>query len=98
MQFDNGQLILDEAERSLLSAASMKEINPQYPAAYFIGSLAEMKLEAEEYIKQIELKQDRDKRDAMKIEITRLLIETVDSLTEKGYAAAEASGKSILWQ
>lgn len=98
MQFDDGYLILDEGERSLLSAVSMKDIDPQYPAAYFIGSLAQMKFEAEEYIKQIELKQDQDRRDALKIEITRHLIDTVDSLTEEGYAAAAASGKPVLWQ
>lgn len=98
MQFENGNLILDKAERTLLSAVSMKEIKEEYPAAYFVGSLAEMKAEAEQYIRQIELKQDQDKRDVLKIEIVQLLIETVDSLVEKGYEAAEVAGGSIRWQ
>lgn len=98
MQFENGNLILNDAERNLLSAVSMKEIKEEYPAAYFVGSLAEMKSEAELHIRQIELKQDQDKRDALKIEIIRLLIETVDRLTAKGYEAAEVAGDSIRWQ
>lgn len=98
MRFENGNLILDDAERYLLSTVSMKEIDSQYQAAYFVGSLAEMKAEAEQYLRQIELKQDQDRRDALKIEIIRLLIETVDALTEKGYEAAEAAGASIRWQ
>ncbi len=98
MRFENGNLILNDAERCLLSTVSMKEIDSQYQAAYFVGSLAEMKAEAEQYLRQIELKQDQDRRDALKIEIIRLLIETIDTLTEKGYEAAEEAGASIRWQ
>ncbi|MBU1776744.1 MAG: hypothetical protein KJ899_08895 [Gammaproteobacteria bacterium] len=98
MQFENGNLLLNDEERNLLSVVSMKEIKAEYPAAYFVGSLAEMKVEAEQYIRQIELKQDQDKRDSLKIEIVRLLIGTVDSLTEQGYEAAAAAGGSIRWQ
>lgn len=98
MQFENGFLVLDDGERSLLSAVSMKNINPQYPAAEFVGSMAEMKAEAEKYIKQIESKHDQDKRDSLKIGITRLLIETVDGLAAEGFDAAEAAGTPIQWQ
>ncbi len=98
MQFENGFLVLDDGERSLLSAVSMNDINPQYPAAEFVGSMAEMKAEAETYIKQIEIKQDLAQRDALKIEIIILLIETVDSLAAKGYEAAKAAGTPIQWQ
>ncbi len=98
MQFENGFLVLDADEIGLLSAVSMKYINPQYPAAEFVGSMAEMKAEAEKYIKQIEFKQYQDKRDALRIEVIRLLIETVDSLAAKGYDAAKAAGTPIQWQ
>ncbi|OIR08991.1 hypothetical protein GALL_89860 [mine drainage metagenome] len=98
MQFENGNLILDDAERSLLSAVSMKEIKVEYPAAYFVGSLVEMKAEAELYIRQIGLKQDQDRRDVLRIEIILLLIETLDCLAQKGYEAAEVAGNPIRWQ
>jgi hypothetical protein len=75
----------------------MKEIDAQYQATYFVGSLAEMKAEAERYKRQVELKQSLESRDALKIKIIRLLMETVDNLTEKAYEAAEAAGVSIRW-
>ncbi len=98
MQFKNGNLVLSDAEIKLFSNVTMKNIDPQYPAAYFIGSLAEIKFDAEEYLSQIQSKQIHDERDHLKTKIIHLLIETCDLLTEKGSEAVEAAGASIKWQ
>lgn len=98
MKYEKGNLILDDAETQFLSMIAMKKADREYPATEFIGSLVQMKDEAEKYIQQTEAKQDPDKNDPLRIEVTRLIIEMFDVLTQKGYEAAEAAGYSIRWQ
>jgi hypothetical protein len=98
MKYENGILILDDSEAQFLSMVAMKKADREYPATEFIGSLVEMKGEAEKYILETESKQDPDKNDSLRIEVTCLIIEMFDVLTQKGYEAAETAGHSIRWQ
>ena len=61
----------------------------EYSATEFIGSLIEMKVEAEKYIRETEAKQDPDRNDPSRIKVTRLIIEMFEVLTQKGYEAAK---------
>lgn len=98
MRYEKGTLILDDAETQFLSMVAMKKVDKQYTAAEFIGSLAEMKDEAEKYIRETEAKQNPDKNDPLRIEVTCLIIEMFDVLSRKGHEAVEAAGHSIRWQ
>lgn len=98
MKYENGILILDNDETQFLSMVAMKKVDREYPATEFIGSLVEMKDEAEKYIREIKAKQDPDKNDPLRIEVTRLIIEMFDVLNRKGHEAVEATGDSIRWQ
>ncbi len=98
MRYEKGILILDDAEIQFLSMITMKKADREYPAIEFIGSLVQMKDDAEKYIHQTEAKQDPDKNDPSRIEVTRLIIEMFDALTQKGYKAAKEAGVSIRWQ
>ena len=98
MRYEKGNLILDDAETQFLSMISMKKADREYPATEFIGSLIEMKGEVEKYIRETEAKQDPDKNDSLRIEVTCLIIEMFEQLTAKGYKAAEEAGVSIRWQ
>jgi hypothetical protein len=98
MRYEKGNLILDDAETQFLSMIAMKKADREYPAIEFIGSLVEMKGEAEKYIREAEAKQDPDKNDSLRIEVTCLIIEMFDVLSRKGYEAVEAAGDSIRWQ
>ena len=98
MKYEKGKLILDDAETQFLSMVAMKKADREYPATEFIGSLVEMKGEAEKYIWETEAKQDPDRNDPSRIEVTRLIIEMFDVLSRKGYEAVEAAGDSIRWQ
>lgn len=98
MRYEKGNLILDDADTQFLSMVAMKKADREYPATEFIGSLVQMKGEAEKYIRETEAKQDPDKNDSLRIEVTRLIIEMFEVLTQKAYAAAEMAGHSIRWQ
>lgn len=98
MIYDNGNLVLDEAEVRLLATFVMKEVDRQYPAIDFVRSMAEMKEEAEKHIIEIRSHRVKDKRDPLRIEIVRLLIDSIDKLTERGYEAAAIAGSSIRLQ
>ncbi len=54
MRYEKGKLILDDAETQFLSMITMKKTDREYPATEFIGSLIEMKGEAEKYIRETE--------------------------------------------
>ncbi len=98
MRYENGKLILDDAEIQFLSMIEMKKVVGEYRASEFIGALAEMKEEAEKYIQETEAKQDADINDQSRIEVVRMVIEMFDILAEKGREAVEEAGDSIRWQ
>ena len=98
MRYEKGNLILDDAETQFLSMISMKKADRGYPATEFIGSLVEMKGEAEKSIRETEAKQNPDRNDSSRIEVTRLIIEMFEVLTQKWYEAAKTAGYSIRWQ
>ena len=98
MRYEKGKLILEDGETKFLSMVAMKKVDREYPATEFIGSLVEMKGEAEKYILETEAKQDPDRNDPSRIEVARLVIEMFEVLTQKGDEAAEAGGHSIRWQ
>lgn len=50
MEYKNGLLILTDGEREILALATMNKVEAQYPASYFMGSMAEIKAGAEERI------------------------------------------------
>lgn len=97
MRYENGNLILDDVETEFLSMVAMKQVDCEYPASEFIASLAAMKDEAEEYIRETQAKQAPDKNDSKRIEITNLIIEWFDELANKGHKAVEAAGGSVRW-
>ena len=98
MRYEKANLILDDAETQFLSMIAMKKADREYPAIEFIGSLVQMKNEAEKYIHQTEATQDPGKNDPLRIEVIRLTIELFEQFTAKGYKAAEeAAGGSIRW-
>ena len=98
MRYANGNLILDDAETEILSMVAMKQADREYPAPEFISSLAEMEDEAEKYIRETKARQDPDKSDSLRIEVTNMIIEMFDELANKGHEAVEAAGGSIRWQ
>src|SRR3989338_1457889 len=71
MEYDEGNLILTEDERELLVFATMKEVEAQYPAPYFMGSLTEIKVEAEARIRLIQSRQDPVEGDQLRVSVLR---------------------------
>lgn len=98
MKYDKGNLILSEDERELLVFATMNEIDPQYPAPYFVGSMAEVKAEAEARIRLIQSKQDPVDGDQQRISVLRQLIDICGWMIERGLDAAEAANETIKLQ
>lgn len=98
MKYENGDLILSEEERALLALVTMNKIDAQYPASYFIGSMGEIKAEADEAIRHIQSKQDPDDRDTSRIEIIRHLLAVCDLMIEQGFDAAQAANSIIKMQ
>lgn len=98
MEYDKGNLILTEEERELLVFATMDEIDAQYPAPYFVGSLSEIMAEAEARISLLQSRQDPVESDQQRISVLRQLIDIYDWMIERGYDAAEAAGATIRLQ
>lgn len=97
MEYDEGNLILTEEERELLVFATMNKIEAQYPAPYFVGSLAEIKAEAEAEarIRLLQSKQDPVEGDQLRVSVLRQLIDICDWMIERGFDAAEAASTTI---
>ena len=91
-------MILTEDERELLVFATMKEVEAQYPAPYFMGSLTEIKVEAEARIRLIQSRQDPVEGDQLRVSVLRQLIDICDWMIERGFDAAEAAGATIKLQ
>lgn len=98
MRYENGKLKLDEAECKFLEIIAMKEVANEYLVSEFFGAMAEMKEEAEKYIRQTEAKKDKDKNDQSRIEVVRMVVEMFDVLSQKGSDAVEEAGEAIRWQ
>lgn len=95
MEYDEGNLILTEEERELLVFATMNKIEAQYPAPYFVGSLVEIKAEAEARIRLLQSRQDPVEGDQLRVSVLRQLIDIRDWMIERGFDAAEAAGATI---
>lgn len=89
---------MSDIEIKVLAYALMTEIKEQYPAPYFIGSMTEIKAEAEAIIRMIQSKQGRDERDPARITLLDKLIEICESMIERGFDAAETSNETIRLQ
>jgi hypothetical protein len=98
MKLENGNLLLSTDEIALLSLAKNEQVDAQYPVEEFIGSMASIKEEAEEYIRETQAKPDCTEHDLLKIGVVRLLIEVCEMLSERAYATVQDAGYTIKWQ
>lgn len=90
MRYCRGDLILSNVDRALLGFATMKQIELQYQAAYFIGSMLEIKAKTADWLREIELKQKADARDSAKIALLHQILDVCDLMIERGNEAAGA--------
>ncbi len=98
MKLENGNLVLNIDEIKLLSLVTMQQIDPQYTVEEFIGSMASIKAESEEYIRETQSKPDFSKRDELKIGVTEAVIEVCEMLSERAYSIVQDAGYTIKWQ
>jgi DNA polymerase III alpha subunit len=98
MKLENGNIVLNADEIELLSVAKMERIHSHHPVEEFIGSMASIKEECEEYIKLTNSKPDFSDRDALKIEITQYLVEICETFSERAYREVKNAGYFIKWQ
>src|ERR1017187_8635952 len=98
MKLENGNIVLSADEIELLSAAKMERIYSHYPVEEFIGSMASIKEECEEFIRRTKSKPDFSDRDTLKIEITQYVVEICETLSERAYGEVKSTGYFIKWQ
>lgn len=95
MEYFNGQLILSEEDQVTLELVTMKTIELQYVASYFIGSMREIKLQAFEKIEESEPAMDVNDRSSLQVELMLQLIDVCDRMIERAFEAAKAKNCSI---
>ncbi len=98
MKLENGNILLSADEIALLSLAKNEQVDAQYPVEEFIGSMASIKEEAEEYIRETQSKPDYSEHDSLKIGVVRLLIEVCEMLSERAYDTVKETEYVIKWQ
>ena len=98
MKLENGNLVLSTDEIALLSLAKNEQVNTQYPVEEFIGSMASIKAEAEEFIRVKQAKSDYNERDTLEIGVTQALIEVCEMMSERAYTTVQGAGYTIKWQ
>ena len=98
MKLENGNILLSADEIALLSLAKNEQVDAQYPVEEFIGSMASIKEEAEEYIRETQSKPDYSEHDSLKIGVVQLLIEVCEMMSERAYATVQDAGYTIKWQ
>ena len=96
MEYFNGQLILSEEDQVALELVTMKTIELQYVASYFIGSMREIKLQAFEKIEEIEQAMDVNDRSSLQVELILQLIDVCDRMIVRAVEAAAAKNCTIL--
>lgn len=90
MRYCRGDLMLSNEDRELLGFATMNQIEVQYQASYFIGSMLEIKSQAADTIQKNELKQQADARDSAKMGLLHQILEVCDLMILRGHEAAGA--------
>ncbi|MFA6203140.1 MAG: hypothetical protein WC710_08110 [Gallionella sp.] len=90
MRYYQGNFILSDEDRELLGFTTMNQIEVQYQATYFIGSMLEIKSQAADTLQKIVLKQQADARDSAKMGLLHQILEVCDLMIVRGHEAAGA--------
>jgi len=98
MKLENGNIVLSAVEIELLSLITMQQIDPQYQVEEFLGSMASIKAESQEFIRVKQSKPDFNERDTLEIGVTQAVIEVCEMLSEGAYDTVKEAGYVIKWQ